>query len=54
MKILNESILKSGEVKVKLCMCKGNVSTCKSEDRPVRTFQNQGKLATFKKMFKLV
>ena len=53
MKILSEKELPSGKVECKLCVCKGNVSTCKPEDRPVRTFESKGKLASFKKAFHL-
>lgn len=51
MKIIYEKDLPSGKVECKLCICKGSVSTCQDKDRPVRTFENKGKLATFKKKF---
>lgn len=53
MKILSEKELPSGKVECKLCVCKGPVSNCKPEDRPVRTFETKGKLANFKKAFHL-
>jgi hypothetical protein len=53
MKILEENVKSDGTVAVKLCLCKTQESTCKPKDRPVRIFQNKGKLATFKKAFRL-
>jgi hypothetical protein len=53
MKILYEKDLPNGKVECKLCLCKGPVSTCKPQDRPVRTFENKGKLGAFKKAFHL-
>lgn len=51
MKILDQNVNKDGTIKVKLCLCKGQESTCKDKDRPIRTFQTAGKLANFKKSF---
>lgn len=53
MKILNEQPKADGTIAVKLCLCKGKETNCKPEERPVRIFKNKGKLASFKKAFKI-
>jgi hypothetical protein len=51
MKIIYEKDLPSGKLEGKLCICKGPDSSCQDKARPVRTFENKGKLAIFKKSF---
>jgi hypothetical protein len=53
MKIVSEKDLPNGKVECKLCLCKGQESKCKPEDKVKRVFESKGKLQTFKKKFHL-
>jgi len=53
MKVLTESKEPDGTIKVKMCMCSGNVSKCKPSERPVKVFKSSESLEKFKKSFRL-
>lgn len=51
MKIVSQEPQPDGTVKIKLCMCKGNVSKCEPKERQTKVFKTKETLAKYKKTF---
>jgi hypothetical protein len=53
MKIKSEQVQADGKIKVSLCMCPGNTSNCKPNDRKVQVFKTKETLEKYKTAFKI-